>query len=89
MHFRLLRPFCFRKVKQTDKKTICTVYADDSIAESIVSNWLARFTSGNVDLEEPEYFGWPAVVDDGQIETLTENDPCKPNTGHRRDTLHI
>lgn len=65
-------------VKKNKQKKICAVYGDGSIAESIVSNWLARFTSGNVDLEGPKCFGWPVAVDDCQIETLIENDPCHP-----------
>lgn len=41
-----------------NSKTICT------IAESTIYKWFTRFRNGNFDLENQEYFGGPAVIDD-------------------------
>lgn len=61
LHLMLLIP-------ETPEKYICTTYGDGDIAESIFLKWLARFRSGNIDLE---YQGRSSR--DVQIKTLIKN----------------
>lgn len=60
----------------TEKK-ICSISGDSDITEkkNTVSKWFARFRSGDVDLENWEYFDMSAIIDDDQVEIMIKNNP--------------
>lgn len=70
-------------------KTGCTVCDDGILAESTVSNWFARFSRGNVDLEYRKRTCRPAVIDVDQIETLIKNNTDNATRDIEENTPHI
>ena len=69
--------YYFRKGKNAARTTnkICSVYEENSVAESTVRKWFAKFKANNFDLEDAPRSGRPSTIDDDQIMALIETNP--------------
>ena len=55
------------------QKDICTVYGDDAVTNRTCQRWFAKYSAGDLLLDNAPLLGRPIEVDSEQIETLIEN----------------
>ena len=58
------------KMKLKCKKKICTLYAEDSVADQMCQKWFVKFLAGDFLLDYAPWLGRAVEVDSDQIETL-------------------
>lgn len=77
-HLRQFMLACFREGKNAAQthKMICAMYGCIAISDWTVGQWFRRFRHGNVNCVDLPRSGRPTTVDDDQIRTLIENNPC-------------
>ena len=59
--------------KQTNKNNICAVYGEGAVIDQMCQKWFEKFRARDFSLDNAPWSGRPVEVENGQIETLIEN----------------
>lgn len=62
--------------KATAEK-ICNVYGEGLITDRAVTNWFAKFRSGNTTLKDEPRPGRPSDIDENLLKEILEQNPCQ------------
>ncbi|CAI9724122.1 histone-lysine N-methyltransferase SETMAR-like [Octopus vulgaris] len=76
---RAILLFNFKKGRKAAEsaRDINETFGEEMTSEWSARKWFKRFRSGDLSLEDRERSGRPSVIDDGQLKTVIEKDPCK------------
>lgn len=78
-HLREALLFCFhlKKSAAASHKLLVEAYGAHALSLSTCKFWIRRFKSGDFDTEDKERSGQPKKLEDAELESLLDEDPCQ------------
>ncbi|GJQ81923.1 hypothetical protein Trydic_g20391 [Trypoxylus dichotomus] len=74
--------FHLKKTAAEVHRELHKVYGDAALSKTTCSDWFRRFKDGDFDVDDRPREGRPKTVEDCELETLPDKDPCQTQQEH-------